>query len=65
LKTDTWGCGIGRRNPRQFQTTEVIMKMLFGLRSFRLLTLGGAKACTMGPIAGDQLEDEVFPYNGG
>jgi hypothetical protein len=43
---------------------EVIMKRLFNLRSFRLLTLGGAKACTMGPIAGDQLEDEVFPYNG-
>jgi hypothetical protein len=41
------------------------MMKLFNLRSFRILTLGGAKACTMGPIAGSELEDEFVEYNGG
>lgn len=40
------------------------MTRLLKLCSIRLLRLGGAKASTHGPIAGEQLEDFLVPYNG-
>lgn len=40
------------------------MFRLFKLSPLRLLSLGGAKASTQGPIAGEQLEEEFVPYNG-
>ena len=30
--------------------------------SIRLLKMGGAKACTLGPSLGDFLEDEIVRY---
>jgi hypothetical protein len=40
------------------------MTRLFKLMNVRLLTLGGAKASTMGPIAGEQFEDFLVEYDG-
>jgi hypothetical protein len=39
---------VRHRNQAMIKTMEVEMMKLFSLRSFRLLTLGGAKASTNG-----------------
>lgn len=43
-------------------TREVIMTTQFSLRSFRILTLGGAKASTNGFLNQDNPEDDQKTY---